>query len=314
MMEKKLLQQYVEGNVTAEEIEQVVDWLDASEEHVREFMAVHKLYDISLMNKPAFGTPAILPKRHVHLRKAAYELLKIAAVFLVIGGGMHLLNRQAPPETPMAYQTLFVPAGQRAELILPDSTKVWLNAKSQLVYPAHFEKGNREVTLNGEAYFQVTHREKQPFVVKTGQMDIHVLGTEFNVIAYAGQSVSEVALLKGSVHVKAPGIAQGYTLKADENIKFRDGKLHTSPISDYDHFKWREGLICFHNETVGDMIEKLQVYYDIRIEADKASLLKLRYTGKFRTKDGVEQVLKVLQLEHKFTYARDNELNVITIK
>jgi ferric-dicitrate binding protein FerR (iron transport regulator) len=314
MMEKKLLQQYVEGNVTAEEIEQVVDWLDASEEHVREYMAVHKLYDISLMNKPAFGKPVYQPKRHIHLRKAGYELLKIAAVFLVIWAGMRLLNHQPPPETPMTYQTLFVPAGQRAELTLPDSTKVWLNAKSQLVYPAHFEKGNREVTLNGEAYFQVTRKEKQPFIVKTGQMDIHVRGTEFNVIAYAGQPVSEVALLKGHVDVKLPGDAPSYTMKTNETVICRDGKFYPSQIIDYEHFKWREGLICFHNETVGDMIEKLQVYYDIRIEADKADLLELRYTGKFRTKDGVEQVLKVLQLEHKFTYTRDNELNVITLK
>jgi ferric-dicitrate binding protein FerR (iron transport regulator) len=314
MMDKKLLQQYVEGNVTAEEIEQVVDWLDASEEHVREFMAIHKLYDISLMNKPALEKPTFQPKFHIPLRKAGYELLKIAAVFLLIWAGMRLLNPPAPPETPMTYQTLFVPAGQRAELTLPDSTKVWLNAKSQLIYPAHFEKGNREVTLNGEAYFHVTHKEKQPFIVKTGKMDIHVLGTEFNVIAYADHSVSEVALLKGRINVKLPGVAKTYIMKADENIRFRDGKLYTSLISDYEHFKWREGLICFHNETVGDMIEKLQVYYDVRIEAKKTNLLKLRYTGKFRSKDGVEQVLKVLQLEHKFTYTKDNELNVITIK
>jgi ferric-dicitrate binding protein FerR (iron transport regulator) len=312
MMDRILLQRYVEGNVTTEEIEQVVDWLDASEEHVREFMAIHKLYDISLMNKPAFVKSTFQRKPQNHFRKIGYELLKIAVVFLVIWVGMRFLNHT--PETPMRYQTLFVPAGQRAELILPDSTKVWLNAKSQIIYPANFEKGNREVSLNGEAYFQVTHKEKQAFIVKTGKMDIQVLGTEFNVIAYADQPVSEVALLKGSINVKLPGIAQIYTLNADENIKLRDGELHRSQISDYEHFKWREGLICFNNETVGDIMEKLQVYYDVRIVANKTNLLKLRYTGKFRSKDGVEQVLKVLQLEHKFTYIRDNELNLITIK
>jgi ferric-dicitrate binding protein FerR (iron transport regulator) len=121
-------------------------------------------------------------------------------------------------------------------------------------------------------------------------------------------------LLKGSISVKLPGTTQTYAMKADENIKLRNGELYMSQISDYEHFKWREGLICFNNETVGDIMEKLQVYYDIRIEAEKSKLLKLRYTGKFRTKDGVEQVLKVLQLEHKFTYIRNNDLNLITIK
>lgn len=313
-MDIELLQRYVEGNVTAEEIDIVVDWLDASEENVREFMALHKLYDISILNKQAHKQLVHRKKQIIPFRKIVYEFVKIAAIFLILWLGMRWAFTKQEEDAPMVYQTLFVPAGQRAELTLPDNTKVWLNAKSALTYPTNFEKGNREVKLDGEAYFDVTHSKEQPFVVKTNKMSIEVLGTEFNVIDYTGHNVSEVSLLEGSIKLKSDNISNEYILKVNEQIRLKDDKLFTSTIADFDYYKWKEGLLCFKNETVGDIMEKLQLYFDVRIDVKKQTLLNYRYTGKFRTKDGVEQVLKVLQLEHRFTYTKDNELNVITIK
>ncbi len=314
-MDEKLLQRYIEGNVTAEEIEIVVNWLDADDANVHEFMALHKLYDISILNRPDSMNPAT-KKIKIPFRKITYELVKIAAIFLL--GWLSMIfftnKQEQEPETPIAYQTLFVPPGQRAELTLPDSSKVWLNAKTKLIYPTNFEKGDRMVTLDGEAYFDVAHNEKQPFIVRTEKMDINVLGTEFNIIAYSGYPMFEVSLLKGSVNIDMYGIPQNHLMQINERIRLRDGKLYQSVIHDFDYFKWKEGLICFNNEPVGNIIEKLQLYFDITIDVKRNGLLNERYTGKFRTKDGVEQVIKVLQLEHKFTYTKDNELNLITIK
>ncbi|MDR0429759.1 MAG: FecR family protein [Tannerellaceae bacterium] len=313
-MDKELLQRYVEGNVTIEEIGTVVDWLDASEENVREFMALHKLYDISLLNKQAYKQATSASKQTIPFKKMAYELLKIAAIFLILWIGMQWFYNRPEEENVMAYQTLSVPAGQRAELTLPDNTKVWLNAKSKLTYPTNFEKGSRKVELDGEAFFDITYLEKQPFIVQTDKMSIEVLGTEFNVVDYTDHNISDVSLLKGSVKLKANGVSQEYILKVNEKVQLKDGKLHTSAIVDLDYYKWKEGLLCFNNETVGDIIKKLQLYFDIKIDVKRQELLKFRYTGKFRTKDGVEQVLKVLQLEHKFSYVKNSELNTITIK
>lgn len=313
-MDKELLQRYVEGNVSTEEVEIVVNWLDASEENVREFMILHKLYDISILNKQLGKQVVPKTKRITPFRKMAVELLKIAAIFLILWSGMQWFFNKPEEETPATYQTLFVPAGQRAELTLPDHTKVWVNAKSKLTYPTNFEKESREVVLDGEAYFDVRYSEKQPFVVKTEKMRIEVLGTEFNVADYSGYSTSDVSLLKGSIKLKTNQTHQEYVLSVNEYVLLKDGKLYASSIVDMDYYKWKEGLLCFNNETVGAIIEKLQLYFDVKIEVKKTELLKYRYTGKFRTKDGVEQVIKVLQLEHKFSYTKDNELNLITIK
>ena len=313
-MDKEILQRYVEGNVSPEEIIAVVDWLDADESHVREFMALHKLNDISLLNQPDSKVDVQKKKKTITFRQIGYELAKIAAILILFWGGTKLYETTSVKENVIAYQTLYVPAGQRAELILPDSTHVWLNARSKLVYPISFGKDIRQVELNGEAYFDVIHNEKQPFVVKTPQMNIQVLGPEFIVTAYSSSSDFEVALLRGCIELSSPRLSSNYRMKEKEHIRLQNNKLISKDISDYDYFRWKEGLICFNNESVATIIEKLKLYYDIDIEVYNQKFINSRYTGKFRTKDGIEQVLRVLQIEHKFTYTKNNDLNLITIK
>lgn len=316
-MKDELLIKYIAGEVSAKEAEEVTDWLNADPKHVDEFLALHKVYDISIMN-PVDGA-AIKPSGQsiwLRYRRVVTELLKVAAIFLVAFGIYQLLDRPTAEKVASQplYQTLYVPAGQRAELILPDSTHVWLNAHSKLVYPVSFLTENRTVRLEGEGYFEVKRNEQSPFVVQTSQMDIKVLGTEFNVSAYPESPDFGVALLKGKVELNAANKKISYTMKPNELFQYKEGKYTASTITEMDYFKWKEGLICFHNQTIAEIMDKLSLYFDIKIEIRNRKFLNERYTGKFRTKDGVEQVLKVLQLEHKFTYQKDNELNKITIK
>lgn len=312
-MDKKLLQKYVEGTIAPEEVGTVVDWLDADEEHVKEFMALHKLYDISVLNQSERGQKKMKVRRIV-FRSALKELLKVAAIALIIWGGGLWFQGKEQKESSLLYQTLYVPAGQRAELVLPDSTRVWLNAHSKLIYPASFHQDRRQVELDGEAYFDVRHQEGSPFIVKTKTMNVKVLGTEFNVSAYSDVSGFQVSLLRGSIELDLPTLARKYRMTAGEQLLYKEGKYTSSTIKNMDYFKWKEGLLCFNDQPIEVIIDKLRLYYDIRIEVADLPFLKERYSGKFRVKDGVEQVLKVLQLEHKFSYVRDNDLNLITIK
>ena len=242
------------------------------------------------------------------------ELLKVAAIVLILLGGNFLLQKDDQMESFPSFQTLYVPAGQRAELVLPDSTKVWLNANSKLVYPTSFKEGIRQVELDGEAYFDVKHNGDNPFVVRTKSMNVTVLGTEFNVSAYSGIEEFNIAFLRGSVELNSSDRSGKYRMKAGEQIFYREGKYVSAQIGNMDYFKWKEGVLSFNNQPIHVIIDKLRLYYDIRIEVADLPFLEERYSGKFRVKEGVEQVLKVLQLEHKFTYVKDNELNLITIK
>ena len=312
-MDEKVLDKYIKGEATKAERQQVIEWLDISEENVREMMALHKLHDISLMNQPLVETVAEkktdnLEEQQGRWRKIGIELLKITAVVLVMVAIRFFYQTGEP-----GYQTLYVPSGQRAELTLPDGTKVWLNSHTRLIYPLSFDK-KRTVELDGEAYFTVV-RNEQPFVVKTGGLDVEVLGTEFNVKSYSVSSKKKVDLLKGSVKLSGGVLGnKSFCMVPKESVSIVDGKLTRSRIDDYDYFKWKEGLICFHNESVGSIIKKLELYYDIQFVVHRTDFLNESYSGKFRTKDGIEQVLKILQLEHEFTYVKDSNLNLITIK
>lgn len=307
---KTLLQQYIKGETSDEEKQKVMLWLEESPEHMREYRAVRKLYDISLWNHSTEVKQN--RKIDISLRRFVIQTLKIAAILLIgfIGAWKLLYSSENLPQM----QLVHAPAGQRLELMLVDGTKVWLNAGSTLKFPDHFERNARNVILDGEGYFSVTHDKARPFTVQTQKCAVHVLGTEFNVRAYSDSDIFETALINGSVEVSFENTNDRLKLKPDEVLYIKKGEVTTGIISDHNYFRWKEGLFCFENETVAGLIEKLQIYYDVSIEVQNKSLLQHRYSGKFRIKDGVEHVLKVLQLEHRFTYTKDDKLNLITIK
>ncbi|MCD7977675.1 MAG: FecR domain-containing protein [Tannerellaceae bacterium] len=313
-MDKIILQKYIEGNASQEEIKRVTEWLDRDDDHVREFMALHKLYDISLFNLPPVASGRRIGKDPFHFRKIMYELVKIAAIFLLAGTSLYVLSNREKGKVAPAYQTLYVPTGQRAELVLPDSTHIWLNARSRLTYPVQFGSKSREIFLDGEAYLKVSHDKNLPFIVNTEQLSIEVLGTEFNVSAYSNTTHAEVSLLTGSIRLTSSLVPESYLMQRGETVKLENGHFIPALTPDADYFKWKDGLLCFNNEPVEQMLRKLELYYDVHIDNQNRALEQIRYTGKFRTKDGIEQVLKVLQIEQKFTYTRDHELNLITIK
>lgn len=307
-MDTELLQRYIAGDVTEAEQKQVTEWIDKSPEHLREYMAQRKLYDITLWRTESEAEEGRTEKR-IGWKKSVWELLKIAAVvMLVLLGNHYWWGRQ---EQADALQSVYVPAGQRAELILADGTKVWLNSRSRLIFPAVFDKDTRSVKLDGEGYFAVKSDAEHPFVVNTSKGDVRVLGTEFNVIAYASDSIWETSLLKGKVEIMVQDT--GMVLEPNTKASLQGDRLVKSPIGEVDYFRWREGLICFSDISLADMMEKLELYYGVEIVVNNRTILHNRYTGKFRTGDGIEHVLRVLKLNNRFTYTKDDETNVITI-
>lgn len=306
----ELLMKYIKGETTPEEREKVVRWLDEDPEHIHQYRSLRKLYDISLWSPIEESRPE--KKQTRTLKPVWIEFLKVAAVILITFLGTKAFFDWK--EDPVKMQTVIVPAGQRAELLLADGTKVWLNSRSKLKFPDRFQKDARNVELDGEGYFEVTHKEEAPFTVHTSRYDVKVLGTEFNVKAYNSKNQFEASLLKGSIEVSNMNKSQVVRLRPDERVISDGSQLIRSVILDKNYFRWKEGLLCLDDESIGSLIEKLELYYDVNIVVQKPSLMKYHYSGKFRISDGVEHVLKVLQLKHKFTYTKDEEQNLIIIK
>ena len=236
------------------------------------------------------------------------------AQLLADGNGRLDYQTTDKTEGKKVYNRLEVPRGGEFQLALADGTKVWLNSLSTFRFPNRFSESMRNVELDGEGYFEVTHNGKAPFVIKTYKYDVKVLGTEFNLKAYKENQFFETALVKGCVVIEDADKKELVEMKPNERVVYANGSLQIHSMDDWDDFRWREGLFCFTNETISSLIQKLELYYDVKIRIESTDLTNCTYSGKFRIKDGIEHVLKVLQLNHRFDYTFDEGKNEITIK
>ena len=316
-MNQESIIRYISGDATDEEKISMAEWLDEDPEHLREFLDLRKLYDITLWQEGNKDVKGIAPSKSIqgfHIRKLFLETAKIAAIFVVAVLGVRYFQPPSSVDEQVVMQTIHVPAGQRAELTLVDGTKVWLNANTTFIFPNHFSIAGRNVTLDGEGYFNVTSNKKHPFIVQTNKYDIKVWGTEFNVMAYSANNFFETSLLEGSVELLNPGTNNGVLIRPKERIYLENNRLVQAPIIDFNHFLWKDGLITFDNESFPEMVKKLELFFDLKIEVKNKTILNYTCTGKFRTKDGIDHIHKVLQLRNKFRFKIDDKLNIVTIE
>lgn len=310
-MTSDLLQRYLSGDATESEKELVMEWINEHPNHLREYMALRKMHDTIMWQSEQ--TTIKERQNGIFFRIALRELMKIAAVIAIAILGIHLFF-DTEKEERVSFQTIYVPLGQRTELTLFDGTRVWLNSGTRFTFPSCFGRDTRSVQLDGEGYFKVAKDSIHPFIVETEKYNVQVLGTEFNVKAYSTDSTWETSLIQGSVALYASKVPQQKTKLMPHTMAcLQNGHLIKRPIQELNDFLWREGILNFDDNNIAEMIGKLQLYYGIKIEVHNKYLLSQHYTGKFRIKDGIEHILKVLQLNNHFTYTKDDEKNIITI-
>ena len=312
-MNEDILQRYIEGKVSTKEKDDIAAWLDTDEKHMEEFMLLRKIHDASLWTDPVDMDKR--EKTKTRQLQLILRLTKFAAVFLLGIVSYHYIfsSLLGDKQEPVTTQTIYVPEAQRAEVMLADGTKVWLNGKTKFTFPNQFNDKERKVELNGEAYFDVARDESKQFIVNTGAYKVKVLGTEFNVKAYPDKKIFETSLISGSVEVFSDYTGESIRISPNEKLYFKNETLIEGQIQNPDQFLWREGLIVFEHESVKNILDQLEYYYDVKVVVNNRKILQDYYTGKFRIKDGVEHALKVLQLRHDLTYHKDINSNVITI-
>ena len=308
-MDEKLLQSYFEGTTTDEQSKLVTEWLDASAANMKNYQRLCRLYEISLWEEQTETVSAGETK--MKRKRFLLEILKVAAIFAL---GFLLHNQLVTQEDDIAMQTVQVPAGQNARVTLADGSKVWLNAGSTLRFPTRFPGKERLVDLEGEGFFEVQANKEKPFIVSTTGYTIKALGTSFNVNAYKKSDGFETSLLTGRVEVADHAGNQKVLLSPNNRVVLEDGKLKTFPIQDSEYFLWREGIICF-NEPLSDVLKKLELYFDVKIKVNNQRVFQNEQycIGKFRSRDGLEHILEVLQLTNRFSFKKDDEKNLVTI-
>jgi len=318
-MDQETIYRFFNGQTTEDEEAALRAWIEKSAENEHIFFEQRKIYDsITLLKDENDIRNLVAPcKKTYSKRRIPFfrEILKIASVAVITLCVAYLLINKPEREVFTGMQTITVPAGQRINILLPDGTDVWLNARTTIQYPVSFNSKTRSVKLDGQAYFDVKHNENIPFVVETDKGNIKVLGTKFDVLSYSESQHFETALMDGKVEIAlASDPNQVLILSPDTRAYLKNGELHSAPLTDLNPYRWKEGLISFNNIPFADIMKEFEKSYGIGIVIQNKTVINYSYTGKFRITDGIDYALKVLQKDLRFAYNRDSENNIIYIK
>ena len=205
--------------------------------------------------------------------------------------------------------TVRVPRGSEYRLILSDGTKVWLNAESQLIYPVRFTGENREVIMKGEACFEVAKKEKQPFVVKTKDVAVKVLGTFFNVEAYPEKKDVITTLVEGRINV-SDGERERVVEPGQQIIATGD-ELLVKQVRAEEFVSWTRGVCFFTDTSLEQIMEKLSRWYDVEVVFTHPSLRDAHFTLEIKRYDNISDVLVRIEKTERVKFRVEG--NVVTV-
>ncbi|GAA4791041.1 DUF4974 domain-containing protein [Olivibacter ginsenosidimutans] len=208
-----------------------------------------------------------------------------------------IANGRAPQHAEeLAYNTIETPRGGQYQVMLPDGTKVWLNAATILRYPVKYSTNERKVELSGEAYFEVAANKSQPFIVVTGKQEINVLGTHVNVKSYKDEQLTSTTLISGSVRVHDLNTDESVILTPGQqaNTRLMSKKMSITAVNAQDVVSWKNGYMVFDNQDIYSIMKVISRWYNVDVvysQVDK----KERFGGTFSRYAHLQHILENLE-------------------
>lgn len=308
----EIIIRHLDGSATKEEKEHLLSWLKQSEENRNEYFEICDLWlfngtcsvddqetEMALNRLRSRILTSAAPAGKTSIRKPLYFFLRIAAIFLLVFSVSYVILDQIKDDegTPLVVNRLVTADGSKGEFVLPDGTAVWLNSNSTLEYPESFQGNERNVRLEGEAYFEVKRDETKPFCVDAGDMKIEVLGTRFMVQNYNRKSDVETILVDGKVKVIGSCLKDEVILSPGQRISHskqtNETKLETVDTSDY--MSWIYDKLSFDNDRLSDIITNMERWYGIDIKCPEVFARSTRMSFTIRG-ESVDEILKAMKL------------------
>lgn len=310
----QLIENYFKKSINAQELQELKLWVEYNETNQRKFREVLRILEATAMPFPEPASQArswTLVANHISKNPASeaapssikktgrWHRYAMAAMLIVVSGIGLLLVKSGKPKSKQIAMVKVIsnPNGEQRSITMPDGSVIYLNAGSRISYNAHFNTNKREVKLEGEAFFEVVHETKRPFIVKTGKVSTTVLGTSFNIKAFPAKPV-EVTVETGKVGVVLQRAHQQNTLDLllpNEQllIDALTERIVRKKVKATDVSGWRDYKLVFYNMPLQDIAASIARTYDVRISFSKPQLAQLKLTAKF-DKCGIKQVMEVL--------------------
>ncbi len=305
------------GEADIEDKRLVNDWVKQSADHKK---MVDELKDIWLAAGTLHNSDHYALERDIlkygerireresgrHWRPMILTVLKYAAIFLLLAAiplSYYFGRKTNQPES--SWSTVTCQLGDKSMILLPDSSKVWLNSGSKLTFNNNFTVGNRELHLEGEAYFSVAKDPGNPFTVNCGTLSVEVMGTEFNLKAYPDEDKISTTLIEGSVKVTGP--KNNLVLTPGQKLVYHSqtSKMTLHKLSDTaPETEWKEGRLVFRNESLGELEQKLERWFDVDIALADEAVREKRYTG-ILERESILEVMSYFSLAKSVGYKID---------
>ena len=213
----------------------------------------------------------------------------------MLGDGQLAYNALNHKPKEIVYNELLTPRGGQFRLTLPDGSQVWLNASSSIIYPTAFTGAQRKVEIKGEAYFEIAKNASMPFHVKVNNLDVEVLGTHFNINAYADESSIKTTLLEGAVKVGNGSLARKLSPGQQAQVD-SSGAIKVVSNADLEAaIAWKNGLFHFNNTSLQNLMRQIARWYDVDIEY-RGAIPPREFGGEISRNSEVSEVLKILEL------------------
>lgn len=313
-----ILIRYIDGMLTEEEAVEVKNWRAASLENEKLLEQVYFTAQVASRLKvmrtvnpdealSRFKSRIHKKEKRLALRQVLGVIQRAAAVLFIpvflLSAYLFIQQGQGNVRT-LAVRTN---PGVVSAFDLPDGSKVWLNANSELRYPSDFNADTRTVELTGQGYFEVTKNAHKPFIVKADKdYSVEVLGTSFNVSAYKDESMIETTLVEGSVklNVVSGGKRMTQMLKPNEKAEYQKGadKIKVFDVNTEYDTAWKNGEIIFRNHPMDKALKTLERHYHVVFEVKDNEILKSIITARFKDEQ-LPQVLEYLKLASGIQYA-----------
>ncbi|WP_293786390.1 FecR family protein [uncultured Pedobacter sp.] len=308
----RLIEHYSKKTIGTDDLNELLIWVESNREHQQVFRKTLQAFeaaDYSLNNPVNQQKSWSAVQQHIKnsaeqpatVRKTNYRIyLTIAAAIVVIAllPIIYFNNFHPKKMEAVAYHEIYNPRGQKRLVTLPDGSNVYLNGDTKIRYALNFNTGKRIVYLAGEAFFDVQHRSRQPFIVYTGNVSTTVLGTSFNINAYLYSKNISVTVQTGKVGVvfknqgKMPNV-QFLVPNQQISINKNDGQFTRKEVNAVDFESWREYKIFFYDKPLSEIAEVIAREYDLDVEIKKETLKGIKLTAKF-DKCSVKQIMDVI--------------------
>ena len=322
-----LIQKHLQGETSEAEDQQLHQWIHESPENEKHFFAEKDIWDTLGLhsNQKSYETDLELELLKDRLTtnpvpRIGYlsTFLRIAAMLLLafgLGWGTRYISfKKDQPVVSAIMQEIFVPKGQVNQLFLADGTRIWINSETRVIAPSQFASNERVVKLTGEAFFEVAKDKNSPFRVEVNGQQIEVLGTSFNVRAYANSNEIETTLETGQVKLQTG--KQSNLLKPGEQSVFNKttGRLSVATVDPLTASSWKSGRYTFQNKELLEVFKLVERWYDVEITADETYFKGMHFSGVIKRNKDARHFLELLNQTVPIKYEINSDKILITHK